>query len=223
MKLLLVEDNQRLAERISYHLRKSYIVDVVESGEDALIKVQSVEYGVILLDLGLPGMSGLEVCKNMRLLKVNNPIVVLTGNSDMTDRISLLNAGADDYVTKPFNTDELRARIAAVGRRQTRSHLREIIEYRDLKIDIDQHKVSRSGFDITLRRKEFDILEYLIINRGRIMTRAMIMDHVWSAHTNSWTSTVDVHIKHLRDKVDRPFEDAYIKTAYGLGYKIDAS
>lgn len=223
MKLLLVEDNQRLAERISYHLRKSYIVDVVESGEDALIKVQSVEYGVILLDLGLPGMSGLEVCKNMRLLKVNNPILVLTGNSDMTDRISLLNAGADDYVTKPFNTDELRARIAAVGRRQTRSHLREIIEYRDLKIDINQHKVSRSGLDITLRRKEFDILEYLIINRGRIMTRAMIMDHVWSAHTNSWTSTVDVHIKHLRDKVDRPFEDAYIKTAYGLGYKIDAS
>ena len=223
MKLLLVEDNQRLAERISYHLRKSYIVDVVESGEDALIKVQSVEYGVILLDLGLPGMSGLEVCKNMRLLKVNNPILVLTGNSDMTDRISLLNAGADDYVTKPFNTDELRARIAAVGRRQTRSHLREIIEYRDLKIDINQHKVSRSGLDITLRRKEFDILEYLIINRGRIMTRVMIMDHVWSAHTNSWTSTVDVHIKHLRDKVDRPFEDAYIKTAYGLGYKIDAS
>jgi DNA-binding response OmpR family regulator len=222
MKLLLVEDNRRLAERISYHLRKSYIIDVVESGEDALEKVQSIEYGVILLDLGLPGMSGLEVCKNMRRLKVNNPILILTGNSQMTDRITLLDAGADDYVTKPFNTDELRARIAAVGRRQTRSHIRSIIEYRDLKIDIDQHKVSRSGFDITLRRKEFDILEYLIINRGRILTRSMIMDHVWSSHTNSWTSTVDVHIKHLRDKVDRPFEDAYIKTAYGLGYKVDA-
>jgi DNA-binding response OmpR family regulator len=221
MKLLLVEDNKRLAERISYHLRKSYTVDVVESGEDALEKVQSVAYGVILLDLGLPGMSGLEVCKNMRRLKVDNPILVLTGNSEMTDRISLLNAGADDYVTKPFNTDELRARIAAVGRRQTRSHIRSIIEYRDLRIDVDQHKVSRLGIDIVLRRKEFDILEYLIINRGRIMTRSMIMDHVWSSHTNSWTSTVDVHIKHLRDKVDRPFEHAYIKTAYGLGYKID--
>jgi DNA-binding response OmpR family regulator len=221
MKLLLVEDNQRLAERISYHLRKSYIVDVVESGEDALEKIQTIEYGVILLDLGLPGMSGLEVCKNMRRLKVNNPILVLTGNSEMTDRISLLNAGADDYVTKPFNTDELRARIAAVGRRQTRSPLRSIIEYRDLKINVDEHKVSRAGIDISLRRKEFDILEYLVSNRGRIMTRAMIMDHVWNSHTNSWTSTVDVHIKHLRDKVDRPFENAYIKTAYGLGYKID--
>ncbi|HEY8992298.1 MAG TPA: response regulator transcription factor [Candidatus Microsaccharimonas sp.] len=221
MKLLLVEDNQRLAERISYHLRKSYIVDVVESGEDALEKVQSIEYGVILLDLGLPGMSGLEVCKNMRRLKVNNPILVLTGNSEMTDRINLLNAGADDYVTKPFNTDELRARIAAVGRRQTRNHIRSIIKYRDLQMDVDQHKVSRSGIEISLRRKEFDILEYLISNKGRIMTRAMIMDHVWSSHTNSWTSTVDVHIKHLRDKVDRPFENAYIKTAYGLGYKID--
>jgi DNA-binding response OmpR family regulator len=221
MKLLLVEDNQRLAERISYHLGKSYVIDVVESGEDALERIRSINYGVILLDLGLPGISGLEVCKNMRLLKFNNPILVLTGNAEMTDRISLLDAGADDYVTKPFNTDELRARIAAVGRRQDRSHIRSIIQYRDLRIDIDQHKVSRSGVSIALRRKEFDILEYLITNKGRIMTRAMIMDHVWSAHTNSWTSTVDVHIKHLRDKVDRPFADAYIKTAYGLGYKID--
>lgn len=221
MKLLLVEDNQRLAERISYYLRKSYIVDVVDSGEDALEKVKSIEYGVILLDLGLPGMSGLEVCKNMRRLKVNNPILVLTGNAEMTDRISLLDAGADDYVTKPFNTDELRARIAAVGRRQTRSHIRSMIEYRDLKMDVDRHKVSRLGVNIELRRKEFDILEYLIINKGRIMTRDMIMDHVWSSHTNSWTSTVDVHIKHLRDKIDKPFEDAYIKTAYGLGYRIE--
>lgn len=221
MKLLLIEDNQRLAERISYHLRKSYIVDTVENGEDALEKLKDIEYGVILLDLGLPGMSGLEVCKNMRLMKFNNPILVLTGNSEIADRVKLLNAGADDYVTKPFNTDELRARIAAVGRRQTRNHIRSIIEYRDLMMDIDHHKVSRSGVEINLRRKEFDILEYLMINKGRIMTRAMIMDHVWSSRSNSWISTVDVHIKHLRDKVDRPFDHAYIKTAYGLGYKVD--
>jgi DNA-binding response OmpR family regulator len=221
MKLLLVEDNQRLAERIAYYLRKVYVIDVVENGEDALEKVKTIEYGVILLDLGLPGMSGLEVCKNMRRLNVNNPILVLTGNSEMTDRIKLLDAGADDYVTKPFNTDELRARIAAVGRRQDRNHIRSMVEYRDIKMDIDQHKVTRLGLDIQLRRKEFDILEYLIINKGRIMTRNMIMDHVWSSHSNSWTSTIDVHIKHLRDKIDKPFEDAYIKTAYGLGYKID--
>ena len=221
MKLLLVEDNERLAERISYHLRKSYIVDVVETGEEALEKVTLIQYGVILLDLGLPGMSGFEVCKKMRQLNINNPILVLTGNSELSDRIALLNAGADDYVTKPFNTEELRARIAAVGRRQTRSHIRSIIQYRELKIDVEQHKVSRLGVDVKLRRKEFDILEYLITNKGRIMTRDMIMNHVWSSHTNSWTSTVDVHIKHLRDKIDRPFEVAYIKTAYGLGYKID--
>jgi len=221
MKLLLIEDNPRLAERIAYHLRQTYIVDIVESGEDALDRIQQIEYGVILLDLGLPGMSGLEVCKNMRRLKVNNPILVLTGNGEMATRVGLLDAGADDFVTKPFNTDELRARITAVGRRQMRTHIRSIITYRDLTMDIDQHAVSRLGVDITLRRKEFDILEYLVINKGRIMTRPMIMDHVWSAHTNSWTSTVDVHIKHLRDKIDRPFEDSYIKTAYGLGYKID--
>lgn len=221
MKLLLIEDNPRLAERISYHLRKTYVVDTVENGEDALDRIQHIEYGVILLDLGLPGMSGLEVCRNMRKLKFNNPILVLTGNGEMATRVDLLNAGADDFVTKPFNTEELRARIAAVGRRQNRTHIRSIITYRDLAMDIDQHAVSRSGVDIVLRRKEFDILEYLVTNKGRIMTRSMIMDHVWSANTNSWASTVDVHIKHLRDKVDRPFEDAYIKTAYGLGYKID--
>lgn len=221
MKLLLVEDNQRLAERIVYHLRKHYIVDTAETGEDALEKIQKIEYGVILLDLGLPGMSGLEVCKNMRLLNFDNPILVLTGNGDMTDRITLLDAGADDYVTKPFNTDELRARISAVGRRQTRNHIRSIIKYREIKMDIDQHKVSRSGIDIKLRRKEFDILEYLITNKGRIMTRDMIMSHVWSSRSNSWTSTVDVHIKHLRDKIDKPFDQKYIKTAYGLGYKMD--
>jgi DNA-binding response OmpR family regulator len=221
MKILLVEDNQRLSERISYYLRKSYIVDVVDCGEDALEKVKYIEYGVILLDLGLPDMTGLEVCKKMRELNVNNPILVLTGNSEMIHKINLLNAGADDYVTKPFNTEELRARIAAVGRRQSRSHIRSMIKYRDLKMDIDQHIVSRSGVDIKLRRKEFDILEYLITNKGRIMTRDMIMDHVWSSHTNSWTSTIDVHIKHLRDKIDKPFENQYIKTAYGLGYKVE--
>jgi len=221
MKLLLVEDNTRLAERISYHLRASYIVDVAESGKDAIDKASRIEYGVILLDLGLPDMNGFDVCLKMRELNINIPILVLTGNSDIQDRVKLLNGGADDYVTKPFNTDELRARIAAVGRRQMRNQMRSLITYRDLTMDIDHHKVSRSGQSIILRRKEFDILEYLIINKGRIMTRDMIMDHVWSSHTNSWTTTIDVHIKHLRDKVDRPFNMPYIKTAYGLGYKVD--
>lgn len=221
MKLLLVEDNQRLAERISYHLGSQYIIDTVSSGEEALEKIQYIDYGVILLDLGLPGISGLGVCKNMRLLGFNHPILVLTGNKDATERITLLDAGADDYVTKPFNKDELRARIAAVGRRQSRSLVRSLIEYREIRIDSEQQKVFRSGSEIKLRRKEFDILEYLILNRGRIMTRNMIMNHVWSSPTNSWTSTVDVHIKHLRDKIDKPFDEKYIKTAYGLGYKVD--
>jgi len=221
MKLLLVEDNPRLAERISYHLRKSYVLDTVATGQDALNKIMAVEYGVILLDLGLPDMSGLAVCEKLRSMNIDNPILVLTGNGDIVDRVKLLDAGADDYVTKPFNTDELRARIAAVGRRKSRGHTQSRITYRDLIIDVARHTVTRAGANIVLRRKEFDILEYLVTNQGRIMTREMIMDHVWSAHTTSWTSTVDVHIKHLRDKIDRPFRTAYIKTAYGLGYKVD--
>lgn len=221
MKLLLIEDNPRLAERILYHLRKTYVLDVAESGSEGLEKARHVSYGVILLDLGLPDMSGFEVCEQLRQLNITSPILILTGNGDVADRVKLLDAGADDYVTKPFNTDELRARIAAVGRRQARAPIRALISYRDLVMDLDQRKVSRAGIDIILRRKEFDILEYLMTNKGRIMTRDMIMDHVWSSRSNSWTSTVDVHVKHLRDKIDRPFDTAYIKTAYGLGYKID--
>jgi len=222
MKLLLVEDNIRLAERITYHLKKTHIIDVVGTGEEAIEKTHAIGYGIVLLDLGLPDMPGLEVCRKIRSENAHCPILVITGNGSTTDKVTLLNAGADDYVTKPFNTDELKARIAAVSRRQSRNHIRSIITYKDLQIDVDQHLVSRAGTAIQLRRKEFDILEYLIQNKGRIMTRDMIMNHVWSADTNSWTSTIDVHIKHLRDKVDRPFGQKYIKTAYGLGYKIES-
>lgn len=220
-KILLVEDNVRLAERISHYLRQKYVVDVAQSGNDAIEKSTKLNYTVIVLDLGLPDMSGYEVCEKLRFLNVKSPIMVLTGNANMAERIRLLNAGADDYVTKPFNTEELKARILAASRRQTREHIKSLLTYKDIIINLDEHKVSRAGSEIPLRRKEFDILEYLITNKGRILTRKMIMDHVWSTQSNSWTSTVDVHIKHLRDKIDRPFKVAYIKTAYGLGYKVD--
>lgn len=222
MKMLLVEDNVRLAERITHHLKKTHIIDVVSTGEDAVEKIRSIGYGIILLDLGLPDMPGIDVCKKIREENPHCPILIITGNGNISDKVTLLDAGADDYVTKPFNTDELKARIAAVSRRQARNQIRSIITYRDLQIDLDQHLVTREGLDITLRRKEFDILEYLVENKGRIMTRDMIMNHVWSSDSNSWTSTIDVHVKHLRDKIDRPFDQKYIKTAYGLGYKIES-
>ena len=167
-------------------------------------------------------MEGLEVCKLLRTYEINSPILILTGVSDSSMLVTLLNNGADDYVTKPFNTEELTARIGALLRRRSRHKPRTIIKYSDIVMDIEQRKVSRAGISITLRRKEFDILEYLISNKGRVLTRDMIMSHAWDSDKSSWTSTVDVHIKHLRDKIDKPFENKVIKTAYGLGYRIDA-
>ena len=200
---------------------KTYLVDWVTKGNDALAKLAEIEYTVIILDLGLPDMSGFEVCKQLRALGVHTPVLILTGEDDMPTRVKLLESGADDYMTKPFDANELRARLRALARRQSTKLHRSIIVYKDLKIDTDQRKVYRAGMHIPLRRKEFDILEYLVSNKGRVLTREMIINHAWDSSKISWNSTVDVHIKHLRDKIDRPFASPLIKTAYGLGYRVD--
>lgn len=222
MKLLIIEDSQRLAERIRDSLSKQYVVDVVHTGEEGLRRALQIQYSVIILDLGLPDISGDVVCRRMREDNVDTPILILTGHDDMKLRVQLLEMGADDYLTKPFDTAELRARIAALARRQARSYVESIIHLHDLTIDTKQRTVERAGVPIDLRRKEFDILEYLVNNRGRVLTREMILNHAWDAGKNGWNSTVDVHIKHLRDKVDRPFSFPLIKTAYGVGYRVDA-
>lgn len=223
MKLLVVEDNPRLAERIKRKLHDIYSIDAVETGRDALEKIREVDYGVVVLDLGLPDISGYEVCKRIRDIGLDTPILILTGVDDMNSRVQLLDCGADDYLTKPFDSNELRARIAALGRRRSRRPPRSILTYQDVIIDRDRRIVTRKGMTIALRRKEFDILEYLVDNNGRVLTREMIMNHVWDGDKVGWTSTVDVHIKHLRDKIDRPFEFPIIQTAYGLGYRVDSS
>ncbi|MDB5161590.1 MAG: DNA-binding response regulator [Candidatus Saccharibacteria bacterium] len=222
MKLLVVEDNARLAERITEKLHKLHSVDVAENGHEVMDKVSHMNYAVIILDLGLPDMTGLEICRQLRKQSVNTPILILTGNGETDSKVDLLNEGADDYMTKPFNTDELKARVKALGRRRSRLSVSPELQYLDLKMDVDQRIVTRAGQMIYLRRKEFDILEYLLSNQGRVLTREMIMNHVWDADKTSWLSTVDVHIKHLRDKIDRQFEIPIIKTVYGLGYRADS-
>lgn len=221
MKLLVIEDNQRLADRMYRKLHPFYTIDIVNSGYEALVKLSDVEYDVITLDLGLPDTSGLEVCQKLRELKIMTPVLVVTGVDSTDNIVELLNSGADDYITKPFQGNELRARINALGRRRARHEPKPILTYGDLTINSEQRSVNRGGVVISLRRKEFDILEYLVMNQGRIMTRDMIMNHAWDGVRTSWKGTVDVHIKHLRDKVDKPFETRIIKTAYGLGYRID--
>jgi len=178
-------------------------------------------FDAVLLDLGLPDMNGLEVCRRLRKISPDMPILIITGVDDISSKVELLDAGADDYLTKPFDAQELRARINALIRRRPRLPSISAVTAGDLKLDPSKRTVARAGVPITLRRKEFDILEYLVINKGRVLTRDMIVSHAWTSTSSSWTGSVDVHIKHLRDKVDKPFDYPLIKTVYAVGYMLD--
>jgi DNA-binding response OmpR family regulator len=221
MKILLIEDNARLAERIRHHLRKAFVVDIATDGESGISRAQNLQYKAILLDLNLPDMHGSEVCERLRKEGNTTPILIISGTQDIQSRVSLLDCGADDFLGKPFDPLELIARIHSAVRRHRTSYDQHILTVKDLIIDINRREVTRSGTPITLRRKEFDILEYLTSNRGQAVTRAMILNHVWDSNEETWHKTVDVHIKYLRDKIDRPFGSPLIKTAYGVGYMID--
>lgn len=223
MKLLVIEDNPRLADRIKKQLGRWYIVETAESGDKGLQLVNSGSFDIVLLDLGLPDTPGLEICRQIRHISSDIPILIVTGIDTVASRVQLLDSGADDYITKPFDLAELRARINALARRRLRSIDTPVIHIGDLVIDPTRRLVTREGVLITLRRKEFDILEYLASNPGRVMSRQNIINHAWTSTSNSWTGSVDVHIKQLRDKVDRPFSYPLIKTSYGVGYMLQES
>lgn len=223
MKLLLIEDNKPLAESLKKQLGKTFIIDVAHSGEDGLHHALNGSYDVIVLDLGLPDRNGHDICRAIRGNAISTPILILTGVDDVESRVALLDDGADDYLTKPFNVAELRARLGALLRRPTDTYTANVLKVHDLTLDPVRRSVERGGMPISLRRKEFDILEYLVRNQGRPVTRAMILDHAWDGSKDAWNNTVDVHIKHLRDKVDRPFATPLIQTAYGIGYMVDAA
>lgn len=221
MKLLIIEDNKTIAHSLRRQLAEDYVIEIATKAETGLQKALHNEYAVIILDLGLPDKSGLEVCKSLRGAGNTTPLLILTGIDTIDSRVSLLRSGADDYLTKPFNTEELKARIIALSRRRDTNIAERVITYKDVTIDTVRREVHRSGVKIDLRRKEYDIFEYLITNKGRAVSREMIMNNVWESGKESWNNTIDVHVKHLRDKVDRPFATPLIKTAYGIGYMVD--
>lgn len=220
MKILVIEDNPRLSLRIKEQLRKWFVVETAASGDQGLQLAATDTFDIILLDLGLPDAPGIDVCRQIRRLSDSVPILILTGVDTTDSRVELLDAGADDYVTKPFDIHELHARINALSRRRLRSANVHTISVGDLIIDPARRTVSRSGVAVVLRKKEFDILEYLASHPGRVMSREMIVNHAWSSTSASWPGSVDVHIKQLRDKLDKPFSYPLIKTSYGVGYSI---
>lgn len=225
MKLLCIEDNPELVESLRYFFEADSKIDNAANGEDGLVLATRKQYDVIILDLGLPDMSGLDVCIQLRKKEVKSPVLVLSGSRDSNTKVALFEAGADDYLTKPFTMAELKARLFALLRRTGVDNNNSqqdlyLLKVGSLTLDPLSGRVERSGKIIKLRRKEFGILEYLMRNKDKIVTREMIMDNVWEPDCSSWDGTVNVHIKRLRDQIDRPYGHKLIKTAYGLGYTI---
>jgi two-component system OmpR family response regulator len=221
--LLVVEDNDPLTKSLSDWLGAEYRIDIIKTGAGAVSKAKNNKYAVIILDLGLPDIPGEKVCRDIREEGIDSPVLVLTGINTVQSKIEVLDCGADDFLCKPFHIGELQARLRALARRPYRTYTRfSPLTVGDLKLEPGRRTVSRGGVQITLRRKEFDILEYLIRNQGTVVTRSMILSNVWDSGTERWNNTVDVHIKYLRDKIDKPFAEKLIKTSYGSGYIIES-
>jgi DNA-binding response OmpR family regulator len=221
MKVLLIEDDQELTATLRTSLMPSYAVDVTHTGEAGEIEASINDYDAIILDLVLPDTDGISVCTSLRSSKIATPILILTGKLDVDDLVQALDAGADDYLTKPFKMVELEARLRALVRRGQERPDQSVLTIDDLVLDVTTKIVTRGGMVISLRRKEFLLLEYLMRYPGKVLTRSMILDHVWESEADPITNTIDVHINSLRGKVDRPFPKPLIKTVHGLGYKIE--
>lgn len=220
MRILVVEDEKRIADFLARGLESAgYAVDAAHEGAAALEMVHQTEYGLLVLDLGLPDLDGLSVLEKIRNRKSSPPVLILSARDSVDDRVKGLELGADDYLVKPFAFVELLARIRVLLRRGQPTP--ERLQVGDLTLDCIRRKVSRSGENIELAPKEFSILEYLMRNRGRPLSRTMIVEHVWDMDYDGLTNIVDVYIRHLRAKVDDRFAVKLIQTVRGIGYMLE--
>jgi two-component system, OmpR family, response regulator len=222
MRVLVVEDELKLAKAIRKVLMdEQLLVDVAVSGEDALWMVPSSGYDVVCLDVNLPGIDGFEVCRQLRAEGIRIPILMLTARDAIDERIAGLDSGADDYLVKPFDFGELHARLRALVRRAPLAS-GPVLEVGDLTLDPTLHKVSRGGTPITLSVKEQQLLEVLMRNPGRVMSRLELLEGAWDGSYENRSNVIDVYVRYLREKVDRPFGVDTIKTVRGLGYVMNA-
>ncbi len=220
MRILVVEDEKRLAEFIKNGMEEQkYSVDVAHDGENAEYLALTNEYDLIILDILLPKKNGWEVCESLRNAGMDIPILMLSALSEVSDRIRGLDKGADDYLTKPFVIAELAARVKALLRRSHKIS-QPVIKIHNLELDISARKVRRAGREIQLTNKEFALLEYLILNKNKVITRTMISEHVWDIHFDAGSNVIDVIINFLRKKIETEGEDRIIQTIRGAGYMI---
>jgi two-component system, OmpR family, response regulator RegX3 len=224
-RVLVVEDEESFSDALSYMLRREgYEVEVAANGHEALQTFDRGGADLVLLDLMLPGLSGTEVCRELRT-RSHVPIIMVTARDSEVDKVVGLELGADDYVTKPFSSRELVARIRAVLRRgaEPEELMLNVVEAGPVRMDVERHVVTVDGHQVALPLKEFDLLELLLRNAGRVLTRGQLIDRVWGADYVGDTKTLDVHVKRLRAKIEPdPASPKYLTTVRGLGYKFES-
>lgn len=219
--ILIIEDDRAIVRILELEFKhEGYTYDTALDGREGLNLFQNGQYGIILLDLMLPEISGMEICRKVR--KVSNvPIIMLTARRDITDKVIGLDLGADDYITKPFEMEELLARIRAGLRRgNARMNETKLIELADLSLNALTREVIKHGDSIELTKTEYDLLEYLLANKGLVLTRDQIIEHVWGYDFVGDTNILDVYIRYLRNKIDYPYDTKLIHTIRGVGYSL---
>ncbi|MCF6237026.1 MAG: response regulator transcription factor [Gammaproteobacteria bacterium] len=223
MAILIIEDNERILQFLRRGLEaEGYLIETAITGKQGLLLASNSKYDLLLLDLMLPDLSGLEICCQLRQQDISTPILMLTAMDSLENKVEGLRLGADDYLTKPFAFDELIARIQALLRRNQdyKEHVTELT-VNDLTLNRDTMEVHRAGQLIELTPKEFSLLEYFMNSPGRVLSRSQILDQVWGYNSDPLTNVVEVYIRNLRKKVDENFPTPLIKTVRGFGYKLD--
>jgi heavy metal response regulator len=218
MRILVIEDEKKVADFIKRGLKEEgYAVDVASDGEDGYFQAQEISYDLILLDLMLPKLDGLTLCRKLRQNGVQTPLIMLTAKDSVKDKVTGLDSGADDYLAKPFAFEELLARIRALMRKGKNQQLTRL-QAADLILDLVSHKVWRGEDEIILTIKEYSLLEYFMQNAGTVITRTMIAEHVWDINFDTFTNVIDVYVNYLRNKIDKGRKVKLIHTIRGRGY-----
>jgi len=221
MKLLLLEDDDEMRTHVAgLLLAAGHVVDTCATGPDAIFMATSNDYGVLILDRMVPDLDGLGVLKAIRAAGVRTPALFLTALHSIADRVEGLEAGADDYLVKPFAGSELLARVSALGRRQPISETTTKLSVADLELNLLKRTVTRAGTRIELQQQEYKLLEYLMRHAGEIVTRTMLLENIWSFHFDPGTNLIESHISRLRAKIDRGFDAELIQTVRGAGYRM---
>lgn len=223
MHILVIEDERRLASLVRRALQEEgHKVEVSNDGAEGMDMAEATGYDLLVLDLMLPHLDGLEICRRLRSTGSDVRILMLTARDAVEDRVAGLEAGADDYLVKPFSFTELIARVRALARRQIQPQVEIELTSGDLVLDLQRHEARRDGRTIELTAKEFQLLEYLMRNAGYVMTRTQILDQVWGYNLDSFSNVVDIYVHYLRNKIDRDFPEPLIRTVRGVGYSLKA-